>query len=154
MQTSLADFLNYLGTSWGLLAGITAFFPFFASLTRVAPLPDAAKRPVGVITSVACAFIVYFIFVVWRVTNVFLNGSAGCLLFLCGMMWLGATFFVGSKSMFSLISEDTDTDIDVELNESMLLMVSAVFYILAFTCITGAFSILAAQDIWCGRLGC
>ena len=60
---SLYNFLNFLRSIFGVLTGITCFFPCFDLLIHAFPLPAENGNLTRILTSISCTFVIYFSFI-------------------------------------------------------------------------------------------
>lgn len=61
-MVSLEEFLDFLKTTWGLLAGISVFFPLSNKLLNVVPIPKGQEQATTTFSTIACIFFVYAAF--------------------------------------------------------------------------------------------
>ncbi|MBM3150398.1 MAG: hypothetical protein FJZ88_10310 [Chloroflexi bacterium] len=130
MQTTLKDFVEFIQTTWGILASITAFFPLFGSLIPIMPAPEGKRLQTSTMATICSGFVLYLVFLTIRVEDPVLAAIPSLIL----------VFF----AIFCFIKAMEAADY-YEDARTML------FSILTFMSLTGAFSILAALDFWRGR---
>ena len=141
MQSTLKDFVEFMQTSFGILAGITAFFPFVNLLKPLIPFPKPIRQISVASSSIACAFGIYFVFSLSKNNNI--SEWVSLILFIIGILSLLFIMVVATSSG-NLDEEDV---IDMGCLSPLLILC----HILTFACITSAFSILAANDFWSSR---
>src|SRR5205809_3613543 len=61
--TDLREFLGFLGSLWGILATVTAFFPLSNLLMAVLPLLPGFERLSTVLATLFSLFAIFFVFV-------------------------------------------------------------------------------------------
>jgi len=144
MQSALGNFIEFMQTAFGILAGITAFFPLANLLIKVIPFPDTTRPVASTASSIASAFAIYFVFIASQYlsipTEILITFSL--LLFLAGIAFL---FFI-----INWTANTTDLSKIKFSGKAMAKLV--LFHILTFACTTAAFSALAAVDFWHNRL--
>ena len=130
MPSTLKDFVGFIQTIWGILAGITAFFPLFSSFIHIVPAPQSRRVQTSTFGTIGSCFSLYFAFLMFRVKEPLIPAVLSLLL-------MGLAIFCFLKA--------TDSEYHCRDIQTML------FSILTFMSLTGAFSILAAFDFWRGR---
>ncbi len=130
----LVSFINYLNSTWGLLASIPAFFPFASLLFRTMPLPAPFSRKLQAVamTVIGCLFVVYFTFLWGRIVNT----QDG--------MKLAMVFFLVAFILF-FVSIRVDNERSPVPNDELILM---ILFALTSIFLTATFSILASIGFW------
>lgn len=170
MQTTLKDFVAFIQTIWGILAGITTFFPLFGSLIPLMPVPEGTRLRTSVWALIASSFSLLLVFLTVRTKDLLPCMILALILFCCALF-----FFIASRRAEKDYWDEQE-DIQAEMTSISAQFVQPfggyrrpretgkgeltkllhgermmLFYILTFMCLTGAFSILAALDFWRSR---
>ncbi len=141
----LKDFITYITSVWGLLAGLTAVFPTADVILKVIPLPvDAYEKstaPIAIpITTLVALYIVFYSFVRRDRVTPKVSWQAS-LFFILGLVSL-IVFFLLDHFEYPLrvrLFPSLDSSDDY-----VLMLVGIVpFYVMFFGFVTRAFTILA-----------
>lgn len=110
--------LKYFGSLMGVLTGISVFFPYANELAGIVCVDSEYANAVSIITPIVCLFLIFYMFVEgdW-------NTKAPLIFFGCGL--------------YGVLASVLAPDVACDGGWSLL------FYLLAFTGITGAFATLA-----------
>ncbi len=142
---NLKDFINYITSVWGLLAGLTAVFPTADVILKVIPLPvDAYEKSTASIaipiTTLVALYIVFYSFVRRDRITPKLSRQAS-LFFILGLIWL-IVFFLLDHFEYPL---RTRLFPGLDSGDDYVLMLVGIvpFYVMFFGFVTRGFTILA-----------
>jgi hypothetical protein len=174
LGVELKVFVEFLKTNWGILSGITAFFPFFGMFVRAFPAPKPKIRSIqsSVITMIGCSFVIYVIFLFYRTPTLKITAFMSIILFLFAIAMFFLCLYIDQYmvstykeyytygKLFSLykgnsmISESSSIIIGKSLFNRLLviLIVHMIAYVLTFMTMTGAFTVLGAFHFWSSRI--
>lgn len=128
---TLFDFVDYLQSVWGLLAGVSTFLPFIGSLLKVLPAPYDSRVPLSVVSTIACAFSVYFSFMI----SPFLINFEYYVILASGILFVIA-LFTGLQCIGTKFGND------LYMHDQLWSMA----FVITFWFFTLSFSLLAAMD--------
>ena len=156
----LREFLAFLRSLWGLLAGITVLFPLSNLLITVIPIDDGGNpfqnlspRVVTALTMVTCIFLTFATFgrrhrfAVPAHRNRYATIARAS--FVAALATL-AVYLLSSDSLYrALITESSDPDTGAAIYDGLF----AALYIATFALLTRAFLVLAMLEYFPEREG-
>jgi hypothetical protein len=149
----LRDFLQFLRSLWGVLAGISLLFPLSNALFTIIPLGDGGRpfqnlppASVSVVTMLSCIFLTFAVFGRrGRFADSKYRGryaSSARISFVAAMVAL-AIYLLASNGLYrALISGASDNEWGVAIYDGLF----AALYVATFTLITQAFLLLAMLE--------
>ncbi|MCF8106758.1 MAG: hypothetical protein K9K64_14845 [Desulfohalobiaceae bacterium] len=145
INKDLREFLQYIGSMWGILGGATVLFPLADVLFQVIPLPvdpyQKSVAPVAIpLTSLTALFILLSTFVQRYQTGLLTARRSGKY-FAVGMVSL-ILFFLLDHFEYPLRA-GFFPGLDSTDDYTLLLVGVVPFYIIFFAAVTRAFAILA-----------
>jgi hypothetical protein len=146
-QVTLGQFVGYFQTAWGILAGISCFFPLSGSVFQIIHLPKQMRFQTSAISCISCCFVIFVQFVTVRNTDSLVAFVIGVPSFLAGLILLFASIFLTRNSIRKELARQwggSYRDQGMDLVNTIL----QVIYVFSFALLTLAFTFVGSTDFW------